>query len=162
MPNTLFLFGSLISGLIAWTTSKESTKEEFDEKTETTTDEENIGKIEIDEVSDNSSISLDLGYGLISLVDSNDKKTAGPLISKITSIRKQVSKDLGFIIPNVRVKDDLSLDANSYKIRIGHTIVAEDKVYVDRKLAMPGDETQLKVQGIQVQRSIFRIRCILD
>ena len=91
MPNTLFLFGSLISGLIAWFTSKRSTQEELDEKTETTTDEENIGKIEIDEVSDNSSISLDLGYGLISLVDSNDKKTAGPLISKITSIRKQVS-----------------------------------------------------------------------
>ena len=77
-------------------------------------------------MSDNASISLDLGYGLISLVDSTDKKSAGPLISKITSIRKQVSKDLGFIIPNVRVKDDLSLDANSYKIRIGHTIVAEE------------------------------------
>ena len=88
-------------------------------------------------------------------MDSNDKKSAGPLISKITGIRKQVSKDLGFIIPNVRVKDDLSLDANSYKIRIGHTIVAEDKIYVDRKLAMPGDETQLKVQGIQVKDPSF-------
>ena len=51
--------------------------------------------------------------------------------------------------------DDLSLDANSYKIRIGHTIVAEDKIYVDRKLAMPGDETQLKVQGIQVKDPSF-------
>ena len=62
------------------------------------------------------------------MVDSNDKKSAGPLISKITSgIRKQVSKDLGFVIPNVRVRDDLSLDANAYQIKVGHTIVAEDK-----------------------------------
>ena len=45
-----------------------------------------IGKIDIDDVSDNASISLDLGYGLISMVDSNDKKSAGPLISKITGI----------------------------------------------------------------------------
>ena len=63
------------------------------------------------------------------------KKSAGPLISKITGIRKQVSKDLGFIIPNVRVRDDLSLEANAYQIKIGHTIVAEDKIYADRKLS---------------------------
>ena len=106
-------------------------------------------------MSDNSSISLDLGYGLISMVDSNEKKSAGPLISKITGIRKQVSKDLGFVIPNVRVRDDLSLDANAYQIKVGHTIVAEDKIYVDRKLAMPSDETQLKIQGIQVKDPSF-------
>ena len=109
----------------------------------------------MDEVSDNSSISLDLGYGLISMVDSNDKKSAGPLISKITGIRRQVSKELGFIIPNVRVRDDLSLEANAYQIKIGHTIVAEDKIYADRKLAMPGDETQLKIQGIKVKDPSF-------
>jgi flagellar biosynthesis protein FlhA len=89
------------------------------------------------------------------MVDSNDKKSAGPLISKITGIRKQVSKDLGFVIPNVRVRDDLSLDANAYQIKVGHTIVAEDKIYADRKLAMPSDETQLKIQGIQVKDPSF-------
>ena len=46
------------------------------------TEEENPGKIDMDEVSDNSSISLDLGYGLISMVDSNDKKSSGPLFQK--------------------------------------------------------------------------------
>ena len=153
MPNTLFLAGALVSGAIAWFTSKKS-----DEITNETTEEEkdeNHGKIDVDEVSDNSSISLDLGYGLISMVDSNDKKSAGPLISKITGIRKQVSKDLGFVIPNVRVRDDLSLDANAYQIKVGHTIVAEDKIYSDRKLAMPSDETQLKIQGIQVEDPSF-------
>ena len=160
MPNTLFLIGAFVSGLIAWFTSKKDGLNQIEELPESKNEEENIGNIEIEEVSDNASISLDLGYGLISLVDSNDKKSAGPLISKITSIRKQVSKDLGFIIPNVRVKDDLSLDANSYKIRIGHTIVAEDKLYVDRKLAMPGDETQIKIQGIQVKDPSFGLDAV--
>ena len=153
MPNTLFLTGALISGVIAWYTSKDS--DEVKKDTVEEEKDENHGKIDIDEVSDNSSISLDLGYGLISMVDSNDKKSAGPLISKITGIRKQVSKDLGFVIPNVRVRDDLSLDANAYQIKVGHTIVAEDKIYSDRKLAMPSDETQLKIQGIQVKDPSF-------
>ena len=153
MPNTLFLAGAVISGTIAWFTSKDSN--EMNKETMEEEKEENHGKIDIEEVSDNSSISLDLGYGLISMVDSNEKKSAGPLISKITGIRKQVSKDLGFVIPNVRVRDDLSLDANAYQIKVGHTIVAEDKIYVDRKLAMPSDETQLKIQGIQVKDPSF-------
>ena len=155
MPNTLFISGAIFSAIIAWYTSKNSTDEEKKENTKIEDEEENPGKIDIDEVSDNASISLDLGYGLISMVDSNEKKSAGPLISKITGIRKQVSKDLGFIIPNVRVRDDLSLDANAYQIKIGHTIVAEDKIYADRKLAMPGEETQLKIQGIQVKDPSF-------
>jgi flagellar biosynthesis protein FlhA len=154
MPNTLFLVGAFISGTIAWFTAKKDTITEKDSKKDDV-EEDNPGKIDMDEVSDNSSISLDLGYGLISMVDSNDKKSAGPLISKITGIRRQVSKDLGFIIPNVRVRDDLSLEANAYQIKIGHTIVAEDKIYADRKLAMPGDETQLKIQGIQVKDPSF-------
>ena len=155
MPNTLFISGAIFSAIIAWYTSKNSTDEEKKDNIKIEDEEENPGKIDIDEVSDNASISLDLGYGLISMVDSNEKKSAGPLISKITGIRKQVSKDLGFVIPNVRVRDDLSLDANAYQIKIGHTIVAEDKIYADRKLAMPGEETQLKIQGIQVKDPSF-------
>ncbi len=155
MPNTLFLFGSFISGLVAWFISKNDQNTPSKEEEQKEKEDDEPGKIDIEEVSDNSSISLDLGYGLISMVDSDDKKNSGPLISKITGIRKQVSKELGFVIPNVRVKDDLSLEANSYKIKIGHTIVAEDKIYADRKLAMPGDDTQLKIQGIQVKDPSF-------
>ena len=116
-----FIAGSIFAGLIAWYTSRSKKSDKKNENIENQDDDnaDTLGKIDIEDVSDNASISLDLGYGLISLVDSNDKKSAGPLISKITGIRKQVSKDLGFIIPNVRVKDDLSLEANSYRIRIG-------------------------------------------
>ncbi len=155
MPNSLFLIGSFISGLVAWFISKNDQNSPSNEEEQKEKEDDEPGKIDIEEVSDNSSISLDLGYGLISMVDSDDKKNSGPLISKITGIRKQVSKELGFVIPNVRVKDDLSLEANSYKIKIGHTIVAEDKIYADRKLAMPGDDTQLKIQGIQVKDPSF-------
>ena len=159
MPNKLFLFAALLSGTIAWYINKnqkelviENDIKEKEEKTESPE------KIDIDDVSDNAAVSLDLGYGLISLVDSDDKKTSGPLISKITGIRKQVSKDLGFIIPPVRVKDDLSLDSNTYEIKIGHTVVAQDKIFPDRKLAMPNEDTKINIQGIEVKDPSFGMK----
>ena len=59
------------------------------------------------------------------------------MVNRITSIRKQISRNLGFVIPAVRVRDDMSLNANQYRVRIGQTIVGEDEVYPDRKLAIP-------------------------
>ena len=61
MPNTLFLTGAFLSGLIAWFTSKRDGLNQIEEQPESKNEEENIGNIEIDEVSDNASISLDLG-----------------------------------------------------------------------------------------------------
>ena len=67
-----------------------------------------------------------------------DEDAGGPLVNRITSIRKQVSKTLGFVVPPVRIRDDLSLKANQHRIRIGQTIV-EDEAFPNRKLAIPGE-----------------------
>ena len=75
MPNTLFLAGAVISATIAYFTSKNI--DEIHNEIPEDEKEENHGKIDVDEVSDNS-VSLDLGYGLISMVDSNDKKVSWP------------------------------------------------------------------------------------
>ena len=97
---------------------------------------------------------MQLGYGLIQLVDDNNE---GPLISRITGVRKQLSKELGFIIPQVRVRDDLTLDSNTYRIRIGQTIVGEDKIYPNLLLAIPSDNSQTKIEGINVKDPSFKM-----
>ena len=71
-----------------------------------------------------------------------------------------MSRDLGFVIPPVRIRDDLTLDANSYRIRIGATIVGEDKIYPDRKLAIPGDSARVKMEGIEVKDPSFGMDAI--
>ena len=103
-------------------------------------------RIELADVTDNSPVSIQLGYGLIEMVD---EQTGGPLINRITGIRKQISRNLGFVIPAVRVRDDMSLTANQYRLRIGQTIVGEDEVYPDRKLAIPGDQSNLKLPELR-------------
>ena len=73
----------------------------------------------------------------------------------MTGIRRQVSRALGFVIPLVRIRDDMTLDSNSYRIRVGSTIVGEDKVYTDRQLAIAGDDSRVKLDGIAVKDPSF-------
>ncbi|MFL2806003.1 MAG: flagellar biosynthesis protein FlhA [Paracoccaceae bacterium] len=119
--------------------------------------EENREEVDLSDVTDYAPISIQLGYGLVEMVDNN---SGGPLVNRITGIRKQVSKSLGFVVPNVRIRDDLSLEANQYRIRIGQTIVGEDEIFPDKKLAIPGDEATTKVQGIEVKDPTFGMDAI--
>ncbi len=159
MPNFLFLIASVLSLLMWYYLFKNKLDEETEDKILTgdgkpNLDQSESNNIDLDEISDNSQISMQLGYGLIQLVDDNNE---GPLISRITGVRKQLSKELGFIIPQVRVRDDLTLDSNAYRIRIGQTIVGEDKIYPNLLLAIPGDNSQTKIEGINVKDPSFNM-----
>jgi len=158
MPNTLFLLGSGLTFFIWWMLQRKNQSFEQD----TTLADENVdgddvkddNTISLSEIADNSSISMQLGYGLIQLVDDENE---GPLIARITGVRKQISKELGFVIPQVRIRDDLSLEANHYRIRIGQEIVAEDKIFPQLMLAIPGDSAQTKIEGTDVKDPSFNM-----
>jgi flagellar biosynthesis protein FlhA len=162
MPNFLFLIAAAIAGLAAYfvrngppSDAMPSAAGEISGSDGATTDNEENKKpdrIELSDITDNSAVSVQLGYGLIEMVD---EQTGGPLINRITGIRKQISRNLGFVIPAVRVRDDMSLTANQYRVRIGQTIVGEDIVYPERKLAIPGDSSAVKLQGIDVKEPTF-------
>ena len=159
MPNTLFLIAGFAAALASFLSRKSEDFEEAQELEKLAAPDETNSeeKIKLADIADNSPISVQLGYGLIGMVD---EESGGPLVNRITGIRKQVSKDLGFIIPAVRVKDDLTLPANQYRIRVGQTIVGEDTLYPDRKLAIPGDSSKIKISGIEVIDPSFGMEAI--
>ena len=161
MPNLLFLTASALTFFIWWTIKKQvASSGEINDKSVNENDEDKLDNTDDDnalslsEIADNSAISMQLGYGLIQLVDDEND---GPLIARITGVRKQISKDLGFIIPQVRIRDDLSLEANHYRIRIGQEIVAEDKIFPQLLLAIPGDSAQTKIEGTDVKDPSFNM-----
>jgi len=159
MPNALFLVAGLCAALASFLSRRAENYNETQELEQLSAPEEKDSeeKINLAEIADNSPISVQLGYGLIGMVD---EESGGPLVNRITGIRKQVSKDLGFIIPAVRVKDDLTLPANQYRIRVGQTISGEDMLYPDRKLAIPGDSSKVKISGIEVIDPSFGMEAI--
>mgnify|MGYP000669060800 FL=1 len=72
-------------------------------------------------------------------------------------MRKEVSQALGFVLPGVRLRDDLALPANDYRIKIGQTVVAENKIYPEHKLAIPSGTSRIKMVGIDVKDPSFGI-----
>ncbi|MCF8484263.1 MAG: flagellar biosynthesis protein FlhA [Rhodobacteraceae bacterium] len=116
--------------------------------------------ITADDVADHAPISLQIGYGLIPLTGDGDGAGNGQLVSRITAIRRDASRALGFVVPGVRIRDDLTLAPNQYRIRVGQAIMAEDQVYPDRKLAIPGNGSTRKLKGIEVKDPSFGLDAV--
>ena len=160
MPNLLFGVFAVATLTIAFLLQR---REESLQRLEENQELSNVetpkiaNQIGIDDITDHSKISLLLGYKLIELVQ--DEATS-KLLNRITSIRKEISTSMGFVIPGVRVRDELELSPNNYQIKLGQTIVAEDVIYPTRKLAIPGDRSKTKLSGIEVKDPTFGIDAV--
>jgi len=157
MPNKLFiLFAAIAAGLAFLSRRKEMnaplSEEEVDEESE-----ENENEFDVKAVKDDAKISLNIGFGLVSLVSQSDENS---LVPSITKLRKETSKRLGFVIPGIRIRDDIDLEPSQYQIKIGEKIVADDTVYYDKILAIPGDDVQLDLNGIKVKEPAFGVDAI--
>lgn len=85
-------------------------------------------------------ISLEVGRGLLSLVDPNQ---GAKLLERVTSIRRHIAMELGIVVPGVRFRDNLQLKPNAYSIKIKEIEVATGEVMVNQFLAI-GPEDKLK------------------
>ena len=103
-------------------------------------------------ISDSARISVILSYPLITMVED---EVNGLLVRRIAAIRKEISKALGFVVPSVRIRDDLNLEPNFYQIKIGQKIVAEDKVYPGRLLTIPTGDAAVALDGEKVIEPTF-------
>src|SRR3546814_612485 len=74
-------------------------------------------QINWEDVTDNVQISVEIGYGLIGLVD---EKLSAPLMGRLTGIRRQLSREFGFVVPPIRVRDNMSLDRKSTRLNSSH------------------------------------------
>lgn len=97
-------------------------------------------------------IELEVGYGLIPLVD---EERADNLLRQITNIRRQILTELGFVVPIVRIRDNLRLGPQQYRVKVRGEEVAKGEVYPDRFLAIPGGESDPGIPGIQTTEPAF-------
>ena len=155
MPSVLFLSLAAITGVIGFMISRYAGRAETPDMIDSFADEEyqeDNSTVSAEQITDNSRISVVLSYPLIALVED---EVNGPLVTRIAGLRKDISKSLGFVIPSVRIKDDLNLEPNFYQIKIGQRIVAEDKVYPGRLLTIPTGDSAIALEGEKVIEPTF-------
>ncbi len=100
-------------------------------------------------------IEVEIGYGLISLVD---EKQGGNLFQKISASRKLIALEYGVLIPPVRVRDNLQLSPNQYIIKIKGNVVSNYEIYPDRMLAMNPGSVQEILTGLPATDPAFGLQ----
>jgi len=145
MPHLVILPAALLAGSIAWKLKQaQAAAAAAPIITEVAEKTANPTQIGWDEVSDGAALGLELGYGLVGLVD---ERKGAPLMARITGIRRQLSRELGFVVPLVRVRDNLALGPNSYRITISGVVMGEDECWPDDLLALDSGELINTVEG---------------
>jgi flagellar biosynthesis protein FlhA len=102
-------------------------------------------------------VELEIGYGLISLVDETRN---GDLFARITNMRRQLAIDLGVVIPPVRVRDNLQLDPGGYVVKIRGNVAATGSLLMDRFLAMNPGSADGALNGQEIREPAFGLPAV--
>ncbi|MEC3886067.1 flagellar biosynthesis protein FlhA [Halobacillus litoralis] len=162
---TIFLLGltpipifltTLIAAVLAfggYWLSREEKEPEFDEP-------EEMDEAESDQMKSPESvvnlismdpIEFEFGYALIPIADTNQ---GGDLLDRIVMIRRQLAIELGIVIPVVRIRDNIQLNPNEYRLKVKGNEVAHGELLLDHYLAMsPGDDDG--IEGIDTREPAF-------
>ena len=102
-------------------------------------------------------LELDIGYQLIRIADPNQ---GGDLLDRIKAMRKKVASEYGFLVPQIRIKDNLNLKPTEYQILLKGVEVARGEVFPDKYLAMATPMVIEEIDGIKVKEPAFGIDAI--
>ncbi len=157
LPTLPFMTLGLVIGTLAWYFLREDEvkKEEKRSGEKAEAEEEATGAPEdVDHLLNLDTIELEVGYGLIPLVD---KQQDGTLLGRIRAIRRQFATELGIIIPPIHIRDNLNLNPAQYRLMIKGVETASTELMVNHYLAMdPGGMAQ-KIEGIDTVEPAFHL-----
>jgi len=147
MPNVAFLsIAALLVGAAKWM-DKQQALGVLEEKIEM--EEKPVAppvnkELSWDDVQPVDLIGLEVGYGLIPMVDKNQN---GQLLGRIKGVRKKLSQELGFLVHSVHIRDNLDLTPNAYRITLNGVPVGESSVFPEREMAINPGQVYGELQG---------------
>ena len=136
-------------GTTAHASSKKPTKSPEEIAKEEEKALEDILKVEM--------LELTLGYQLIRLADASQ---GGDLLERIRSMRRKIASDFGFLMPQVRIRDNLHLEAQQYQILLKGISIGEGSIMPDKFLAMDSGMATGEIDGIETKEPAFGLDAI--
>jgi len=149
LPTVPFLLLATLAGGVAYSTRKAKQKQIEEEaiKVSRAKPQERI-----EDYLRMDTLEIEIGYGLIPLVA---PEQGGDLLDRVTAIRRQCASELGLVVPPVRIRDNLQLKPNEYKIKIKGVEIAQGEVMPESYLAMNPGCAQGEIEGIDTTEPAF-------
>ena len=150
MPKTSFFIVSGIIAFLAFSIVKAVNRVREQEKME---QEEAPAAVEAAEtIAPLDAMGLEVGYGLIPLVDSVQ---GGELLHRIKALRRQLALEMGFIIPSIHIRDNLKLRPDEYNVMLKGVEIARGNIMMGHHLLISADGHDAKIKGIPAKEPAF-------
>ena len=162
MPNAVFLSLGIaaigVSYLIKRAKDKHSEIQSLDLEVEPA-DSQSMLEVDWDDAPQVDVIGIELGYGLIPLIESqNDYE--GRLLDRTKGIRKKISSELGFLLPTIRIRDNLDQPPNSYRIMLNGSARGVGQIELRKELAINPGQVIEEIEGATTQEPAFGLPAV--
>jgi flagellar biosynthesis protein FlhA len=160
MPNVAFLLMAGVCAAGAWMMERRALAEATVTENMAppdVVDNEVARELSWSDVGETDAIALDVGYRLIPLVD---RQQDGELMRRIKGVRKRLSDELGFLVSPVRIRDDLDLPANGYRLSVMGSAIATGEVQLDRELAINPGHIQQRINGVHTRDPAYGLEAV--
>ncbi len=155
MPSMVFIGLALLSGAIGILVIRARGQVSDDAeaaKVERESAKPEEQEIQWDDVSQVDLVSLEIGYGLIPLVNT---ETGGQLLTRVKGVRKKLSTELGFLVQPVRIRDNLDLEPNTYHLLVNGVIRGRGQSHAGKDLAINPGHITTPLEGIATKEPAF-------
>lgn len=161
MPNAVFLFLGISALGLGYFLQQQATRQEAmpELAPEAAPSEQNLDLLELswDDAGQVDVISLELGYGLIPMVDSD---TGGRLLNRLKGIRKKLSAEMGFLLPSIRIRDNLDNPPDSYHIVLNGSIRGTGNIVAGKEMAINPGNVLSEIQGQSAKDPAFGLDAV--
>ncbi|HIF5650993.1 TPA: flagellar biosynthesis protein FlhA [Vibrio parahaemolyticus] len=147
MPHLAFFAFAGALGFAGWRRSKKPVQDTQIEQVEALSQamQEEDTPLTWDDIPHVHTLSLALGYRLVHLVN---KDQGAPLSQRIRGVRRNLSEQVGFLLPEVRIRDNLSLKPNQYTISLNGEVIEQGFIEPERLMAIAVGDTYGEIDGI--------------
>lgn len=155
MPSMVFIMLATICAAIGYLVYRSNPpRDESEDEMPLDSGVQATGEQEInwEDVSQVDLVSLDIGYGLIPLVNT---ETGGQLLTRVKGVRKKLSTELGFLVQPVRIRDNLDLEPNTYQLMVNGVIRGRGESHAGKELAINPGHVSAPLEGIATKEPAF-------
>ena len=158
MPHMVFLVLALGTAGLAWRISNKVDVPEAtpaEQAAQAALDEPK--ELDWDDVDQVDLIGLEIGYGLIPLVN---PETGGQLMNRVKGVRKKLSAELGFLVQPVRIRDALTIDPDAYHIVLKGVVRGKGQIKVGKELAINPGQVYGPLEGEATKEPAFGLEAV--